>query len=127
MMQGMYRTKNIKTPKIPICVDFDGVIHAYRRGFADGSIYDEPMPGTAQALRELRKRYFVYVMSTRTKDGAGRTAVLRYLKKHKIPFDKVVAYKPPAKAYIDDRALRFVTWSQTLRDLKKLRRVLKGL
>ena len=85
-MKNEYRSGKI-TPRIPICVDFDGVIHAYRKGFADGSIYDIPVAGVAAALRKLRKRYFIYVLSSRTRNSAGRRAVLGYLRKYEIPFD----------------------------------------
>ena len=33
-----------------ICVDFDGVIHKNSKGFHDGTIYDDPVEGTKEAL-----------------------------------------------------------------------------
>jgi hypothetical protein len=65
----------------------------------------------------LSKNYYLYVHSSRSKTKQGREAVEKYLRKYKFPFDKVVAYKPPAKYYIDDRAIRFNNWNQTLKEL----------
>jgi len=111
----LYRTKKLKFPRPPICIDFDGVIHAYRKGFDDGSIYDIPVKGAREAMAALKKKYYVQVCSSRTRTRAGKVAVEAYLKKYKIPFDVVTSYKPPAKFYIDDRALRFENWKQTLK------------
>ena len=39
-------------------------------------------------------------------------------------YDKVVAYKPAADIYIDDKALRFEgDWNQTLEEMKKILRL----
>mgnify|MGYP001566331800 CR=1 FL=1 len=121
----MYKNKKIKVPRIPLAVDFDGVIHAYLKGLADGSIYDDPVPGVSQAMRRLRKNHNVYVYSHRTGDKGGRDAIRGYLLKHKIPFDEVAHGKPPAKFYIDDRAIRFKNWRQALRELKRFEAELK--
>jgi len=48
-----------------LAVDFDGVIHAYSRGWQDGTIYDPPLPGAIEALRSLMERYAVFVHTTR--------------------------------------------------------------
>ena len=48
-----------------VAVDFDGVIHAYGKGWQDGSIYDDPVPGAIEALRTLMSAYTVFVHTTR--------------------------------------------------------------
>jgi hypothetical protein len=111
-------SKKIKHDRIPIAVDFDGVIHKYSKGFFDGSIYDEPVDGVVEALRELQKDYYIYIFSNRNETPEGEMAVLEYLKKYNIPFDKISATKPPAKFFIDDGAIRFDTWEQVKKDLE---------
>jgi hypothetical protein len=112
-----------------VCVDFDGVIHAYSHGWQDGSIYDSPLPGAIEALEALMTDYAVIVHTTRDPQQVAPW-LLRY------GFD-VATYEPdefwnergtllvtrrkyPAVAYIDDRAIRFVNWQQTVTDLVSL-------
>lgn len=116
-----------------IAVDFDGVIHAYSRGWDDGSIYDPPLPGAIEALRKLMADgYAVFVHTTREP-----WPVANWLRVHGImsvtPGEVIgaghfwndttrvlVTYKKlPAIAYIDDRAIRFINWSQALADLQR--------
>lgn len=115
-----------------IAVDFDGVIHAYSRGWQDGTIYDPPLPGALDSLRTLMETYAVFIHTTR---DAG--AVAAWLAER--GFDTVIDIdgpshpkrefwndqgillvtdrKLPAIAYIDDRGIRFTNWEQTLSDL----------
>lgn len=48
-----------------IAIDFDGVIHDYPKGWHDGSIYGSMMPGAAEALDELMKKYCVFIFTAR--------------------------------------------------------------
>jgi hypothetical protein len=48
-----------------IAVDFDGVVHAYSKGWQDGSIYDPPVPGAVEGLRALMETHAVFVHTTR--------------------------------------------------------------
>ena len=114
-----------KKPRPRLAVDFDGVIHRYSRGFQDGSIYDEPMPGAKAALARLKKKWWVYIYTTRASNKAGRFAVEAWLQKHDLAFDEVVSHKPIAFAYIDDRAIRFETWNQTIQELTRLDKLRK--
>jgi hypothetical protein len=45
--------------------DFDGVIHRYSRGWHDGTIYDDPMPGAVDALRQAMTMWACGVFTTR--------------------------------------------------------------
>lgn len=110
-------TVMIKKKKYSLAIDFDGVIHAYTRGFSDGTIYDAPTAGAQKALIQLSKKYSLYIYSYRARTKAGHDAIRNYLKKYKIPHGKIVADKPLARFYIDDRAIRFKTWKQALGDI----------
>lgn len=49
-----------------IAIDFDGVIHAYSKGWQDGSCYDKPVFGAFEAIQTLMSSgYSVFVFSTR--------------------------------------------------------------
>ncbi|KPI31417.1 hypothetical protein OV320_2633 [Actinobacteria bacterium OV320] len=118
-----------------LAIDFDGVIHAYSRGWQDGTIYDPPLPGTLEALEHLTKTYAVFIHTTRD-----ATTVACWLADH--GFDTMVDVpgpdhpkrefwnetgvllvtdrKLPAIAYIDDRGIRFTTWDQALLDLAQV-------
>lgn len=111
-----------------VAVDFDGVIHAYSKGWQDGTIYDEPMPGAFDGLRKLMETYAVFIHTTRDPASVGR-----WIKGHsgietawsedennvgEFWNDQtcilVTRRKLPAVAYIDDRAVRFTSWDQAL-------------
>lgn len=109
-----------------IAVDFDGVIHAYSRGWADGTIYDEPVPGALDGLRTLMRTYSVYIHTSRTPqpvanwlnargistvvEAEGRVYEFWTHRGHVLVSNR----KIPAVAYVDDRGIRFHSWDQTL-------------
>lgn len=50
-----------------IAIDFDGVIHAYSKGWQDGKIYDEPVHNSIVSINDLlRVGYSVFIFSTRS-------------------------------------------------------------
>jgi len=50
-----------------IAINFDGVIHQYSKGWHDGSIYDRPVTGSFETIRELMEKGFsVFILSTRS-------------------------------------------------------------
>ena len=112
-----------------VAVDFDGVIHGYSKGWANGTIYDPPTPGALKALRELMTQYAVFIFTSRdasqvrawleqylfkTAEDDGQT----FWNRHGVLL--VTSRKLPAAVYIDDRAIRFTDWTQALADLKSL-------
>jgi hypothetical protein len=99
-----------------LLVDFDGVLHAYSRGWDDGTTYDGPLPGAREALADLdAEGYEVVVFSTR--DGE---QIAAWLAEYGFPAYRVTNVKEPAVAQIDDRAIRFYEWRQALADVRLL-------
>ena len=56
-----------------LCIDFDGVVHAYSEGFKDGTIYDDPMEGVREALELLSQKYKLICWSARLNDKHSRS------------------------------------------------------
>jgi len=101
-----------------IAVDFDGVLHGYNKGWQDGTIYDGPVDGAAQAMAALQAfGYYIVIYSTRCHDRTVNgelqhnqaAEVEAWLKKHEIPFDEIWTEpgKPLCKLFVDDNAYRF--------------------
>jgi hypothetical protein len=106
--QMVYRPK--------LLVDFDGVIHRYSRGWADGSTYDEPMEGAKEALNSLEVAgYEVVIFSTRDAQQIKDWCFL-----HGFPKYRVTNIKEPSVALIDDRAIRFRHWDHALEQVFNL-------
>ena len=116
-----------------IAVDFDGVLHSYDKGWEDGSIYGDWMPGAVAALSRLMQQYAVFIHTTRNPRQVARwierqsdygiectTRQPRTWWGRRKPFWNqqgvllVTDRKLAAVAYIDDRAVRFVNWPDAL-------------
>ncbi|MAF81175.1 hypothetical protein CL628_04145 [bacterium] len=105
-------------------IDFDGVIHAYSRGWqASGDIYDKPIPGAREAMANLVSQGFqVAILTARLNpkfDDAPeqKKKIITWLAENEfaegVHYHEVTNNKPSAIAYIDDRAVRFTNWDQT--------------
>lgn len=96
-----------------VMVDFDGVIHQYSRGWQDGTIYDAPVPDAFNALAALEANgYEVVIFSSRD-----ASQIRKWMIEHGGGAFRVTNIKEPAVAYIDDRAIRFISWPQSLTEL----------
>ena len=40
-----------------LAIDFDGVVHGNSKGFYDGTVYDNPIEGSIEAIKSLAKKY----------------------------------------------------------------------
>jgi hypothetical protein len=97
-----------------VAVDFDGVINNYD-GHASGPITTQPMPGAVASLIALDKQYRVVIFTARN----DLTAVRSWLEDNGLGefAVSVTNRKPPAIAYIDDRAIRFQGWPHAMATL----------
>ena len=112
-----------------IGVDFDGVIHANTKGFYDGTVYDDPIPGSREALESLSKKFTIVVYSAKARKDrmliGGKTGVeliWEWLRRHEMDIfvSDVTAEKPRAVFYIDDKAVRFNgQWDNTMELLRE--------
>lgn len=91
------------------CLDFDGVLHSYTSGWLGETVIpDAPTDGAQDFVRMVLSLGFTPVIaSTRAHNAIGRKAMTDWLKREGFPKVPVVAGKPAASFYLDDRALRF--------------------
>ncbi|MCP5009404.1 MAG: hypothetical protein GY942_05440 [Aestuariibacter sp.] len=103
-----------------ICLDFDGVIHwNISKWCGRAKILDGVIPGTKDAIRELRRGGRVVVFSGRCISDDGINAIQTWLGNHDIEVDAVCRHKPMADVYIDDRAIQFNgNWTETIDAVK---------
>ncbi|CCG43315.1 hypothetical protein [Magnetospirillum molischianum] len=103
--------------KQTICVDFDGVIHAYTSPWSGPAVIsDGPVPGVIEWLVQMSEHFSVAIYSSRSKHEVGYEAMQEWLYEHmqaagygarQFAALKWPTEKPPAVLYIDDRAWRF--------------------
>lgn len=124
---GKVREHSYPDEQINIGIDFDKVIHKCSKGYFDGTIYDEPVEGSYEALKQLSENYTVIVYTCKAKPDrglvngkTGTQLVWEWLEKYDMSkfVSKVTAEKPRAVAYIDDKAIRFKNWEETIPALK---------
>jgi len=114
-----------------LVLDFDGVIHKNSKGFHDGTIYDDPVEGTKEALDCLSKKYTLVISTCKAssirpliKGETGIILVWKWLIKHGLDkyIYEVTSEKVRAAFYIDDKGIRFTTWEETLNDIDRFER-----
>jgi len=123
------REHSFDDEKINIGVDFDGVIHKCSKGYYDGTIYDVPIEGSKKALKILSKNYKVVIFTAKAKSDRplingknGKELVWEWLKKYGMAdyVHEITAEKPRAVAYIDDKAIKFTNWNQTMEAINEI-------
>ena len=126
---GKIRQHSYPDEENNIGIDFDGVIHKCSKGYYDGTIYDDPVEGSYEALERLSRDYTIIINTCKAKPDRGlvngKTGVAlvwEWLEKYDMAkfVAKVTAEKPRAVAYIDDKSVRFTSWDKAFEDLEKL-------
>jgi len=119
----------MNTFKPTICIDFDGVIHSYERGWQNGVIYGTVVPWFFEWVERVRDHFKLVIYSSRSKTDEGVTAMAFWLNEQRQlwlknntsalsgddplrnetePLEIEFAYeKPAAYLTIDDRAIQF--------------------
>jgi hypothetical protein len=111
-----------------IAIDFDGVIHSHHLGYHDGTVYGYPIEGAIDNIKKLAKKYTIILYTAKAKPDRplinGKTGielVWEWLEKYNLDsyIKEITAEKPRAICYIDDKAIGFKSWNQTMNDLKE--------
>lgn len=104
-----------------VCIDFDGVIHSYERGWQGGAIYGTVVPGFFEWVQAAKSKLKLVVYSSRSKDPILTMAMASWINDKwgqwyratypdnetpEPPFE-YASEKPPAWLTIDDRAICF--------------------
>lgn len=98
-----------------IFVDLDGVICTEERTFERPLA--KPMPGARESLQALADQGHTIIIYT-GRSWSEQRVCQHWLDEHQIPHHGLHMGKPIADVWIDDRAVRFTDWAQTLSDLK---------
>jgi hypothetical protein len=107
--------------KPTICIDFDGVINKYSKGWQNGELYDDVTEGFFEWVETVRDKFRLVIYSSRSKDDAGVIAMGTWLHEQRNtwikaggqrdpvqPLEIEFAHeKPAAWLTIDDRAVCF--------------------
>jgi hypothetical protein len=121
-----FQEQIIKDESNTIAIDFDGVIHSFELGYHDGTIYGTPLPGAIENIKRLSKKFKLIIYTAKAKPDRplinGKTGielVWEWLGEYKIDsyISDVTSEKPRAICYIDDKAIRFISWDQTINEL----------
>lgn len=98
-----------------ICIDFDGVIRDNTNDTQVEYMQTSPIDGSFRSIKKLESQgYTVIIFSARDQDSIYQWLKAYYPPEYgKIP--EITNVKPPAIAYIDDRAIRFENnWASIL-------------
>jgi hypothetical protein len=106
-----------------ICLDFDGVLHAYTTPWERPDLIpDPPVNGACSFVQQLQAAgYTVVIHSSRARYPEGLRAMSAWLEQHGFPPLTISQEKPPALLTLDDRAWCFDGTWPTLAEIEQFK------
>lgn len=113
------RTRSVTKGKLIVAVDFDGVVHDYTKGWHDGTIYGDVVPGFWDWYIRTASAFEVIIFTSRARSLGDIKDIKKWLRdkwdhyaatlpqKPFAPDFAVTNEKPPSWITIDDRAVTF--------------------
>lgn len=121
-----FTTQVVEKESKVLAIDFDGVIHTNELGFHDGTIYGSLIEGAREALEELSRKYTLIVYTSKANPArplingkTGKELIWDWLRENNLDsyIEDVTYDKINAVFYIDDKAIRFIDWESTLKQV----------
>ena len=116
-LRGSWGAEAVSDFKPTLCIDFDGVIHSYEKGWQDGLVYGTVVPGFFEWAAEAQKQFKLVIYSSRSSTEEGRLAMGAWLARQMHNYHEdggnarvelaMAHEKPAAWLTIDDRAIQF--------------------
>ena len=108
-----------------ICIDFDGVIHAYTSKWTNSrTISDGPVEGAFEFIEEcIKNKFQVYIFSSRLESKEATESMFKWFLKYGFNKENLLYMcftneKVPAILYIDDRGYHFQGTFPTIEEIQ---------
>ena len=99
-----------------LAIDFDGVIHDYKNPVPHRRMGADMM-GAKQALMLFKSRGDEIIVFSVWGDEKGQKTISDFMNYYGLPFNRITNIKPNADYYIDDKAIKFTTWQDVLKQI----------